>query len=493
MDDQLSRLEHDRAPAHPMAQPFASSAPLSDGYGATGGPIADRIAEAETAPMGALSARGQRARGAVAPLPSLASLTAAILRRPWAVHPALKRTRLLALTLALLVAVLASTGLAAFAGVGRGILPFSLFAPFFPAAPQTTAPGLGGDPNNDVMPRGDSPQGCVNGAPPPAAQGPYGPIYSTRGYPGIHNEVALTFDDGPNPTYTPQMLTELEAAGVPATFFVVGRHVELYPDLVRAEWLDGDAIGNHTYGHEWIPGLTPDNLRANLASTSGVIREATGDPCVWLFRAPFGDYLPPVRVAPPTATPTRTPTSGTHKAATPTPAPTPTTPVQVPVTVTRAWTVVHAAGYTAINWDVEAKDWMRPGAQVIAQRIIAQLHPGAIILMHDGAPDNQIQDRSQTVAALPAILAAIKARGLRPVTLPQMLADAGLVPHPAPTPTPTQTPMQGSVPQSFDSALALLAPLGWIGYAWRGRALRRGRRAGRNAAGAVRYRRPGRV
>lgn len=108
---------------------------------------------------------------------------------------------------------------------------------------------------------------------------------------------------------------------------------------------------------------------------------------------------------------------------------------------------------------------------MIAQRIIAQLHPGAIILMHDGAPDTERQDRSQTVAALPIILAAIKARGLQPVTLPQMFADAGLLTYPAtPTPAPTFTPTTGSTavgsatgeqhgtPQPISAAL-LLAPL----------------------------------
>jgi peptidoglycan/xylan/chitin deacetylase (PgdA/CDA1 family) len=255
----------------------------------------------------------------------------------------------------------------------------------------------------------------------------------------VGKEIALTFDDGPNPTYTPQILAALTNAGVHATFFVIGHHAQLYANLVRTEWSSGDAVGNHTFNHEWIPGLAPDQLRATLGSTARAIQAATGDPCVWLFRAPFGDFLPPVRIP----SPTSTPPSGKPPRRTPTPAPTPTTPAQVPVTATQAWRVVHAAGYTAVNWDVDCKDWLRPGTEAIAQCISAQLHPGAIILMHDSAPDTETQDRSQTVAALPAILAAIKARGLLPVTLPRLLADAGLITLPVPLPTP---PAPGRLP-----------------------------------------------
>jgi peptidoglycan/xylan/chitin deacetylase (PgdA/CDA1 family) len=327
-----------------------------------------------------------------------------------------------------------------------GVTWFSLFSPSaltksFDPAPVHLTP---------------SPQGCVNGVAPPAGQGPYGPIYTTRGYPGVGKEIALTFDDGPNPTYTPQMLAELTDAGMHATFFVVGHHAQLYPDLVRAEWASGDAVGNHTFNHEWIPGLAPDQLRATLDGTARAIQAATGDPCVWLFRAPYGEYIPPVRIP----SPTSTPSSRKPPRRTPTPALTPTTSVQVPVTVTQAWRVVHAAGYTPIQWDVDCKDWQRPGTQAIAQCITAQLHPGAIILMHDGAPDNEVQDRSQTVAALPMILAAIKARGLLPVTLPRLLADAGLITLPVPPPTTPTTPAPARLP--IGGALLATAE----GYTW---------------------------
>jgi peptidoglycan/xylan/chitin deacetylase (PgdA/CDA1 family) len=338
-----------------------------------------------------------------------------------------KRPRLLMLALILALVALLGAALTAPALQRWGGFPWSaLFSPFaltrlFAPTPAQLTP---------------SPQGCVDGVAPPASQGPDGPISTARGYPGVGKEIALTFDDGPNPTYTPQLLAELNHAAAHATFFVVGHHAQRSPDLVRAEWASGDAVGNHTFNHERLPGLTPDQLRATLDSTARAIRAATGDPCVWLFRAPYGEFAPPVRIPSPSSTPPPAKPRG-HK---PTPTPTSPTPTQTPVSATQAWRVVHAAGYTSVEWNVDCQDWRRPGAEAIAQCIIAQLRPGAIILLHDSAPDTESQDRSQTVAALPAILAAIKASGLQPVTLPRLLADAGLITPPVPhSTTPTST------------------------------------------------------
>lgn len=245
----------------------------------------------------------------------------------WRDAPApVKRTRLLVVTLALVLAVVASTTLAALVAADGGIPAFSLFAPHAAAATAspTTPPSEAGQSTagTEAQRVTESPQGCVNGVAPEAAQGPYGPIFSLHGNPHIHNEVALTFDDGPAPTFTPQILAELKAAGVHATFFVVGHHAQLHPELVHSEWQAGNAIGNHTFNHDWIPGLSPDKLRANLAQTTQIIQKATGDSCVWLFRAPFGDYMPAVRVGP-TATPRSSAlANGTPSDTGPTPIPT---------------------------------------------------------------------------------------------------------------------------------------------------------------------------
>jgi peptidoglycan/xylan/chitin deacetylase (PgdA/CDA1 family) len=253
-----------------------------------------------------------------------------------------------------------------------------------------------------------SPQGCALGslAPQPA----FVPIYSARGYPGARGEVALTFDDGPSPLYTRPILDSLRAAGAHATFFVVGAHAQRYPDLVRAELAGGNAVGNHTYTHPDLAGQSVGVIRWQLLTTATTLHTLTGDDCLWLFRPPYGDF------------------DGTVLAE------------------------AHREGFTTVIWDVWAQDWLRPGTAVIAQRIISQLHSGAIILLHDSAPNNENPDRSQTANAVPAILAAMHARGLRAVTLPQLLRDAGLIqdlgwPTATPgllTPVPTPSVVPGS-------------------------------------------------
>lgn len=265
-------------------------------------------------------------------------------------------------------------------------------APPATAAVTPTIPshsGLGGEPIG-------SPQGCgVAGARPvplPPA------IYSASGSSGARGEVALTFDDGPSPVYTPQILAILKAWAMRATFFVVGHHAQQYPDIVRAEWVAGNAVGNHTFTHLFLPGASPAQLRSQLSTTTRTLQAITYDPCLWLFRPPYGGVDANVLAQ------------------------------------------ARRQGLTTVLWDVQAEDWLRPGASVIANRIVSQLHSGAIILLHDSAPDGEIPDRSQTVAALPTILAAIRNERLRAVTLPKLLFDAGLVRRPAPPSTPRPTP-----------------------------------------------------
>jgi peptidoglycan/xylan/chitin deacetylase (PgdA/CDA1 family) len=261
-----------------------------------------------------------------------------------------------------------------------------------------------------------SPQGCsATGA---APKPPLPLIFSARGYPGARGEVALTFDDGPAPIYTRQILDELQAAGAQATFFVVGAHAQRYPDLVRAELAGGNAVGNHSFTHQDLAGKSVADVRWQLASTSSTLRSITGDTCLWLFRPPYG--------------------LGGFDA--------------------NALAEAHREGFTVVIWDVWALDWQRPGTAVIAQRIITRLHSGAIILLHDGGSNTFTPDRSQTADALPAILAAIHQRGLRAVTLPRLLTDAGLVRlSSAPagaraTPTPPAIP---TVPPGSEGALAV--------------------------------------
>jgi peptidoglycan/xylan/chitin deacetylase (PgdA/CDA1 family) len=210
-------------------------------------------------------------------------------------------------------------------------------------------------------------------------------IASAQGAYGIKGEVALTFDDGPGPVYTQQIINILRAWNAPATFFVVGVHAQRYPSLVQEEAADGFAVGNHTLDHLDLTKLSPTGVSDAISSAAGILRSVTGNNCLWLFRPPYGHYDPTVI------------------------------------------STAQSQGFISMLWDVDGLDWTRPGPTFIANRIAAGLHSGAIILMHDSAPDWEVQDRSQTVAALPMVLAAIRSRGLRPVTLPTLLSDAGYI------------------------------------------------------------------
>ena len=201
--------------------------------------------------------------------------------------------------------------------------------------------------------------------------------------------VALTYDDGPNPPYTNAILSILESEHVHATFFVVGRAVAAYPSVVRREVRDGDALGNHTWNHAHLIVMDPGAVRASLARTSAAIFAATGTH-VHLMRPPYG---------------------------------------------ARDWAVLSEArrlGYVPVMWSVPlAKDWEYPPARVIAARILPHVSDGSIIVLHDGnrgivcagskLPPRTC-DRRTDIDATRLIVDALKRRGFRFVTIPQLLA-----------------------------------------------------------------------
>lgn len=218
--------------------------------------------------------------------------------------------------------------------------------------------------------------GCLDGPPQPQVNPVYSGQYS--GAPGTPpREVALTFDDGPTPSTTPPILSVLESTRTPATFFDVGRYVHAWPYLAQREWDDGFVVGVHTWDHPVMTTLSPDRMRREIADTVGALHSAIGDgACIWLWRPPYGAYNRTVLQQ------------------------------------------ARAQGLTTIMWNVDPRDWSRPGASVIVQQVLAQVRPGAIILMHDGPAA-----REQTAQALPIIIDALRARGLTPVSIPQLLVD----------------------------------------------------------------------
>jgi peptidoglycan/xylan/chitin deacetylase (PgdA/CDA1 family) len=189
-----------------------------------------------------------------------------------------------------------------------------------------------------------------------------------------HKEVALTFDDGPGP-YTPDILRILVREHVPATFFEVGIE-ERYFHAATAEIVArGYPIGDHTESHSPMSQLKRKAQLAQLIQDSDAIG-TYGAPFPRMFRPPYGMW--------------NHATLG----------------------------LLHKYNMLMVLWSVDTDDYERPGVKVIVQRALAGVEPGAIILLHDAGGD-----RSQTVAALPRIIKAIRKRGYKLVTVPRLLLD----------------------------------------------------------------------
>lgn len=213
----------------------------------------------------------------------------------------------------------------------------------------------------------------------------------TRGNPRLP-EVALTFDDGPS-EYTPQVLAILERYGVKATFFFIGHNIAQFSTSLQQGLARGNAVENHTFTHPHLTTLPLATISQELSKTQNAVLGATGTrPTV--FRPPYGEYNADVVTA------------------------------------------ASQLGLTVITWGADANDWAtpQPSANLIASRILSAAGNGTIFLLHEGGGD-----RANTVAALPAIITGLQVRGLRLVTIPQMLASLNPE-HPAVHPSPRQFP-----------------------------------------------------
>ena len=189
-----------------------------------------------------------------------------------------------------------------------------------------------------------------------------------------HKEVALTFDDGPGP-YTPAIVRILEREHVPATFFEVGVEEHYFHAATAAIVARGFPIGDHTETHAPMSELKRKLQQAQLLQDSAAIG-TYGAPFPRLFRPPYGMW--------------------------------------------NATTLKLLKKYRMlmVMWTVDTDDYERPGVNVILQRTLAGLQPGAIILLHDAGGN-----RSETVAALPLIIKALRRRGYKLVTVPRLLLD----------------------------------------------------------------------
>ena len=175
--------------------------------------------------------------------------------------------------------------------------------------------------------------------------------------------IALTFDDGPNPAFTPQVLAVLQRYRVRATFFCIGQHVQSYPYLLRQEYGTGEVIGNHSWSHPNLTVLSSNEMWQQLRSTSLAIQRAIGVSPT-LFRPPYG------------------------------------------ATNARVRAIAAQLGLSQIMWTIDTHDWQQPGVRAIVNAVLTHARNGSIVLMHDGGGN-----RSQTVQALPQIILGLRQRG----------------------------------------------------------------------------------
>ncbi|AWE53611.1 polysaccharide deacetylase family protein [Streptomyces nigra] len=176
----------------------------------------------------------------------------------------------------------------------------------------------------------------------------------------------LTFDDGPDPRYTPHILDTVRAYDVRATFFVCGEMADYNKDLVARMADEGHVVGNHTWSHPLLTRLGRRRMRAEMERTSDVVEEACGERPAW-FRAPYGAW-------------NRT-----------------------------AFQLGADLGMEPLAWTVDTLDWTEPGTRRIVHRVRDGAAPGVVVLSHDAGGD-----RSQSVAALRAYLPELLDAGYHP-------------------------------------------------------------------------------
>ena len=187
--------------------------------------------------------------------------------------------------------------------------------------------------------------------------------------------IALTFDDGPHPKYTPQILDILKEYGIKATFFCVGTNVELYPALVERIAAEGHELGNHTHHHNHVLKMSTADLRTDIGACSEALERTIGRPTRF-FRPPEGVCNDAVKK------------------------------------------ICSELGMTVVMWSVDTRDWAHPTVAEICKNVRTNTRNGSIILMHDFIGKN-----SPTPEALRQIIPMLQALGFEFVTVSQLLSD----------------------------------------------------------------------
>ena len=219
--------------------------------------------------------------------------------------------------------------------------------------------------------------------------------------------IAITFDDGPDPVLTPRLLDLLKERGIHATFFLVGKNAAAFPDVVRRIVEEGHEVGNHSWSHPLFTQLGQESVESQLRRTHDAILKACGTAPL-LYRPPYGS-----------------------------------------VRLSQRTRIEKTFGYPAILWDVDPQDWQHPrSAQKVYDRIHSQTRAGSIILCHD--------IHETTIAAMPATLDDLTARGFRFATVTQLIAyttPPEVIPAPVPGPL-TSIPLADPPPATAEKDAA---------------------------------------
>ena len=194
--------------------------------------------------------------------------------------------------------------------------------------------------------------------------------------------VAITFDDGPSPVWTPKILDALQKAGVKATFFMIGEHVLKYPEIAQRVIKEGHEIGNHSFDHHVLIYYTMDELEKEINSGEEAIRKVTGVTTLY-FRPP------------------------------------------------KAWLTaaekkkLKEMGYEVILWSLNSKDWVTFDDKYIIRYLVRHVRPGDIILFHDsgGVFNTEGGSRHETVLTIGKLVEKLEDRGYKFVTISQLLAQ----------------------------------------------------------------------